>query len=94
MQVPSAPDTAIAKPVEVARVDMSPAAVGDFVFAGPFATSVLAFFLVMTHLFPTDDHSPVRTVVAAIAAVALILSSAAQLRLRRWSRRQTRAGGR
>jgi hypothetical protein len=73
---------------------MTTAALGDFVFAGPFATSLIALFILWTHAFPLDDLDAPRGAVAAVAAVAVVVSAAAQLRLRAWTRHQTRAGGR
>lgn len=72
--------------------DMSQTAVGDFIVMGPFVTAVLALVLMMGHLFPLDDLDLPRAIVGALAGVATVLSTAAQLRHWRWERRQHRVG--
>lgn len=74
-------------------VSMTATASGDLVTAGPFAALLIAFFLAVTHAAPADDLDPIRIVVVLVALAALALSGVAQLRLRQWSRRQTRTRG-
>jgi hypothetical protein len=69
---------------------MSEKALGDFIVMGPFATSLVAFVLMMGHLFPLEDLDLPRAVVAVLAGAAAAVSTAAQLRQRRWERRQRR----
>lgn len=73
---------------------MSEKALGDFIVMGPFVTSLVAFVLMMGHLFPLDDLDLSRAVVAVLAAAATAVSMAAQLRQRRWQRRQRRVEAR
>ena len=69
---------------------MTQSALGDFVMLGPLATSLVAFVMAMGHLVPFDDLDVARASIAAAAAAACVISAAAQLRLRRWERGQTR----
>lgn len=72
---------------------LSQAELGDFVIGGPLATSVIAFVLFLVHISPVDELDVPRAAVAVLAASAVALSGAAQLRQWRWDRHQTSLGG-